>query len=98
MRMKKNCVPVFALACCSLLFANPRLPKIFGDNMVLQRDHAIAIWGWADRNEQITVQLNGQSKSARADKSGKWKLQLAPEQAGGPYQLTVKGKNTIILN
>jgi len=66
--------------------------------MVLQRDKPIKIWGWADANENVTVSFKGQTKKIKADKSGKWVVALSAEPAGGPYQLTVKGKNTITLN
>jgi sialate O-acetylesterase len=78
--------------------ANIRLPKILGDNMVLQRNKNITLWGWADANEKVSVQFNKQSKSTKADKSGKWTIVLAPEVAGGPFQLVIKGKNTITLS
>lgn len=79
-------------------FCDVQLPKIFGDNMVLQRDKDINIWGWANPKEKVTVQLNKQSKIVITGKDGKWKLSLAAEAAGGPYQLIVKGKNTITIN
>lgn len=66
--------------------------------MVLQRDRAITVWGWADAKEKITVTLNKQSKSVVAGKDGSWKVSLNAEAAGGPYTLTVKGKNTITLS
>lgn len=76
-------------------FPNVQLPKIFGDHMVLQRDREIVLWGWADPKEKITVQFNKQTKTVVAGKDGKWKLNLAAEAAGGPFQLIVKGKNTL---
>lgn len=81
---------------CSLL-ANISLPKIFGDNMVLQRDKPVRIWGWAATGEKVTVQFNQQKKNTKADKAGKWEILLAPEEAGGPYQLTVQGKNKLVI-
>lgn len=81
----------------STVQANIRLPKIFGDSMVLQRDQVIPFWGWAEGGEKITVQFHNQQKTARAGKDGKWKLLLGAETAGGPYTLTVKGKNTTVL-
>jgi sialate O-acetylesterase len=78
--------------------ANVQLPKIFGDNMVLQRDREIVIWGWADPKEKITIQFNKQTKMVVTGKDGKWKLGLSPEAAGGPYQLVVKGKNSITFS
>src|SRR5689334_5645863 len=80
------------------IFANVSLPKIFGDNMVLQRNRAIPIWGWADANEKITVQFDHQTKTVTADKNGNWRIDLNKESAGGPFQLIVKGNNTITIN
>lgn len=62
---------------CSLL-ANISLPKIFGDNMVLQRDKPVRIWGWAAAGENVTLQFNQQKKNTKADKAGKWQILLAP--------------------
>jgi sialate O-acetylesterase len=94
--MKNLLLVVFALSSISSI-ANVQLPKIFGDHMVLQRDKSITIWGWADAKERITVSLNKQSKWVTAGKDGSWKVSLAAESAGGPYNLVVKGKNTINL-
>lgn len=89
---------VFFLYLSLQAFSNIRLPKILGDNMVLQRNKNITIWGWADANEKVSVQFNKQSKSTKADKSGKWIIVLSPEIAGGPFQLVIKGKNIITLS
>ena len=85
------------LVACTL-FANVRLPKIFNDNMVLQRDHSIPVWGWADSKEKITVRFNQQTRVVTADKSGKWKIEFLAQSAGGPFQLTITAKNSITLN
>ncbi len=61
---------------CYSLYANVKMPKIFGDNMVLQRNKTIPVWGWADANEKISVQFNHQTKTIKADKSGKWMIKL----------------------
>lgn len=78
--------------------ATVRLPKIFGDSMVLQRGVAIPVWGWADKNEMILVSFNNQIKQTRTAGDGHWKINLDPEKEGGPYMLTIKGKNTIVIN
>ena len=77
--------------------ANIHLPKIFADDMILQRNKLIPIWGWADANEKIEVRFNKQIKWTKADKNGKWTLQLDSEIAGGPYELIIKGNNKVIL-
>lgn len=66
--------------------------------MVLQRNKPIVVWGWARPGEKVTVQFHGSQGKATADKSGRWRLELRPEGAGGPYQMIVKGKNTITIN
>jgi len=96
--MKRNIFLLLCLFSSMQTFANVTLPKIFGDNMVLQRNKPIPVWGWADANEKITIQFNVQTKSVTADKNGNWKINLDKETAGGPYQLVVKGNNKITFN
>lgn len=80
------------------LFADIKLPKLVGNHMVLQRNKPITIWGWADAGEKVTVNFAGKMGSVTTPKSGLWKLQLKAMPAGGPYTMTIKGKNTITLN
>ena len=77
--------------------ADVRLPHLFSDHMLLQRELPNAVWGWADPDEKVTVSIAGQTASATADASGQWQVRLKPVPAGGPYELTVTGKNTITL-
>ena len=72
-----------------------KLPAIFGDHMVLQRDMPLPVWGWADPEEKVTVTLGDHSKTATADSDGKWSVKLDALKAGGPYVLKVEGKNTV---
>ena len=74
-----------------------RLPKLFADDMVLQRNQLIPIWGWANAYEKIEIRFNKQLKSTKADKNGKWIVRLEAENAGGPYELSIKGKNRLVL-
>lgn len=93
----KNILLGFAVLLTGTTIAQPRLPKIFGDSMVLQRNAPLRIWGWASPAESITIQFHNQSKTVQANASGAWEAVLAAEPAGGPYQLQVKGKTTITL-
>jgi sialate O-acetylesterase len=77
------------------LVAEVRLPHIFDDHMVLQRDMELPVWGWADAGEEVTVTLNKNSATAKADKDGRWRVTLPAMTAGGPHTLTVKGTNTL---
>ncbi len=95
--MKKIALLVLLLASLNPAYANVRLPNLLSDHMILQRDVNLKIWGWADPGESVTVTLKDQTKTTQADKSGNWELILQPLAAGGPFQLTVKGKNALVL-
>lgn len=95
--MKKTVCFLMILWLSQSMFAQVKLPRLFSDNMVLQRGKPIAVWGWAAAKEKITVQLKGQTKTATAGEDGKWKIYLDAIAAGGPYQLKVQGTNTITL-
>ncbi|WP_338408197.1 sialate O-acetylesterase [uncultured Flavobacterium sp.] len=77
------------------IHASVSVAKIFSDNMVLQRNALIPIWGTAKANEKIEVRFDKQIKKTKADKNGKWIIRLDNETAGGPYNLTIKASNTI---
>jgi sialate O-acetylesterase len=63
--------------------------KLFGDHMVLQRNQDIPVWGRSAKGAKVTVSLNGQSVSAKADEAGDWKVMLKPMKEGGPYTMNV---------
>lgn len=78
--------------------AEVRLPVVLSDGVVLQRELPIHVWGWAAPGETVAVALTGQNKTTVADFTGRWHIYLAPEPAGGPFELAVKGTNTIVLH
>ncbi len=75
-----------------------KLPGFFGDHMVIQRSQPIPIWGWASANEKVTINFNRQQKQTIADNTGKWRVNLEPEPAGGPFDLDIQGKNNIVIH
>lgn len=85
------CIHLFTLS----LYANVKPASPFGDHMVLQRDHKVAVWGTADAGEKVTVSFNKEKQSAVADVQGKWMVSLSRLNAGGPYTITITGNNTI---
>jgi len=73
-----------------------RLPRIFGDNMVLQSGPATPVWGWAPRGRTVTVTVAGQSGAAKADRNGKWRVLLTDlRPTREPVEMTVKANSTI---
>ena len=83
------------LALASVATADVRLPGVFSDHMVLQRDKPLAVWGRADAGEKVTVALADQTATTTADGSGAWSVKLAALPAGGPHEMTVTGNNTL---
>jgi sialate O-acetylesterase len=78
-------------------YAAIRLPKLFTDHMVLQRDAQVPVWGWASPGETVSVKMGGQILKTKADKQGNWQVKLAAQAAGGPFELSIIGTNTITL-
>ncbi len=76
-------------------YAEVKPARIFGSNMVLQQGIENTIWGWADKKEKIRVSINGSELKTVTDKNGKWMVKLPAMEYGGPYTLTITGKNKI---
>jgi sialate O-acetylesterase len=75
-----------------LVAADFRLAPVLSDHMVLQRDKPVAIWGWADPGEQVSVSFDSQTKSTTANSSGKWSVLLEPlSTRSTPLTLTASG-------
>ncbi|OIP07992.1 MAG: hypothetical protein COY42_27620 [Armatimonadetes bacterium CG_4_10_14_0_8_um_filter_66_14] len=80
--------------CAPPLFAEVKLPGLFTDSMVLQRDLPCPVYGTADPGEKVAVTFGGQTKTATADAKGNWlvKLDALPASAE-PRVLTVRSEN-----
>ena len=79
--------------------ADVKLPKVISSHMVLQRERAPPIWGWADPDEEVTVRLDDATVTAKADPQGDWKVVLPAVKADGKaHSMTVSGKNKIELD
>lgn len=76
--------------------ADVKLHGLFTDHMVLQRNTAVPVWGWAEEGERVTVEFRGQKVSTTA-KDGRWMVKLKKLKAGGPEELKITGKNSITL-
>jgi sialate O-acetylesterase len=73
----------------TVMHAKAKLPTLFTSGMVIQRNTAAPVWGWADAGEKISVKFNGKSYLTTADKNGKWITKINTGNAGGPYELQV---------
>ena len=102
--MKRNLVYLVAtllvLAISTVLVnAEIKLPAIFGDNMVLQQQSDVAIWGKAGKNASVSVSTswNHKSYSTNASADGTWKVKVQTPKAGGPFEVTVSDGKSIKL-
>ncbi|MDQ8193769.1 sialate O-acetylesterase [Coraliomargarita sp. SDUM461004] len=71
------------------------LPAIFSDNMVLQREAPVPIWGSTIAGYSVSVEIDGQTKSTTANSEGKWRIDLDPIPAGGPYTLAIQANEIV---
>jgi sialate O-acetylesterase len=95
--LSSRLAPIFLLAFSCMARGDVRLPHMLSDHAVLQRQMPIHIWGWADPEEKVAVSFHDQTIPTVADELGRWSVFLRPEQAGGPYELTVRANNTLQL-
>jgi hypothetical protein len=82
--------PFAAIAAEKPAAAKPKpaieLDAPFADNAILQRQMPVPVWGWSKPGSKMTVVFAGQTRSAAADKTGKWMVKLdplSPERPGG---------------
>ena len=96
----RNCykflILVFLISTPTFIQAKVTLPQFFSNNMVLQRDRPIHIWGWADRGETINITFCGLTERVKTDKDGKWSILFPAMKYGGPFSMIIKGKENNI--
>ena len=77
--------------------ASIRMPSVIGDNMVLQSGADIPIWGWEEPGQRIVVALDGHQQPTTADPDGRWMVRMNPPAVGGPYEMSIRGRDELIL-
>lgn len=99
MKNLRNILLFLFVAAPHLIMANVRLNGLFADHMVIQQKTNIPVWGWADPNEPIMVKCSwGAEASTKANADGTWKVYVKTPKAGGPFQMTIAGKNSLVIN
>jgi sialate O-acetylesterase len=98
--MKKVISVLAALVIGFTALAQITLPAVIGDHMVLQRNSVVNLWGKAGPGAPVHIKTswNQKSYSCKADKEGAWAIGIETPDAGGPYQITLKEKNRMVLN
>ncbi|MFA4945705.1 MAG: sialate O-acetylesterase [Lentisphaeria bacterium] len=88
---------LLALSLAGTAKANVEPHALFSDGVVLQEGMPVPVWGWADPGEPVTVSGNGATATAQAGADGRWQVAIGPFQAGGPFELAIAGKNTVVV-
>jgi sialate O-acetylesterase len=80
--------------------AEVKLPAIFSDNMMLQQNSDVAIWGWAKPASKINIQPSWSdiNYTMVVDESGKWKTKIKTPQYGGPYTIIISDGDPITIS
>ncbi|MDZ7690768.1 MAG: sialate O-acetylesterase [Balneolaceae bacterium] len=74
---------------------NIQLPALFSDDMMVQRNQYIPIWGTAEPGGVVEVVIGDDHQKTVVNKNGTWKVEMNPLPAGGPYTIEVIGKQSI---
>ena len=87
-----------AVSAAGVSTADVRLPSVIGSNMVLQTGMAVPLWGWASPGETVTVSFREHEYTVKAGRDGSWSVRVETMEPGGPFELSVRGKNTMRLS
>lgn len=91
---------VASLSLLSPALAAVKLPAIFSNGAVLQRDQAVAVWGWADAGKAVNVSFGTQKKNTTAAADGSWvvKLDAMPASAEArELKASEEGGNEVVV-
>src|SRR5215213_11349805 len=87
---------IFALAAGASALAAVKPAALFSDGCVLQQEMPVPVWGWAENDEKVTVEFQGQKVSA-VTANGKWMITLKSLKAGGPFEMKISGTNMVTI-
>lgn len=99
--IKKLSLFLIFLSASFSITAQIKLPALVSDNMVLQQDAKVNLWGWASPNEKINIQLGWQNSSIEtvANATGDWKVAVnTPKGSEKAYSIIINASNKIVLN
>ena len=96
-------ISLITLAAFHLLLLQPtiaavKLPAIVSSNMVLQRNAAVVVWGWADAKEKISIQASWLKEliNLEADNAGNWRIEVKTTNSKEPQTIKIKSKTSDI--
>jgi len=100
MKVKLSTVVLFLFFSVNKTDAKVVLPAVLSDNMVLQQNTEVKLWGTADKNKpiEVTASWNTGKYLAKAGADGKWLLKIKTPAAGGPHTIAFNdGSGSVTL-
>ena len=98
LRSPLRCLVAFVFLALALdCFADPNLPYLLTDHLVLQQERPIHLWGKADNGERITAILLANTATTTTDATGNWSVNLPAMPAGGPFTIHIQGNKEILI-
>ncbi len=96
---KIGCLLIITTFSIQLTSAKVVLPSIFGNNMVLQQQSQVALWGQSKANAKVIITISWDKKvhSITASSQGKWKLNVGTPKAGGPFEISFNDGDKLTL-
>ena len=82
------------------VFGKVMLPSVFSDNMVLQQNSRVTIWGWSNPSETVKIVASWNKNDTilvKANNNSYWKTSIQTSGAGGPFTLEILGSTNIEL-
>ena len=73
-----------------------KMPLLYTDNMVLQREVPLTIQGTANAGDQVTVSIADRQMKTKVGPNGKWSVTLPPLKAGEPYTLKISTNQKVL--
>ena len=91
--MKNNILLIISLFAINLIASqNLKLPSIFNDNMILQQDSNVSIWGWSKSRSSISITVSWNEKTliTNSDDNGKWIINIKTPKSGKSHEISLK--------
>ena len=76
--------------------AQLKLASIFGDNMILQRNKPILIWGFNSPQTLVKIKFADQEKEVKTNELGRWEVIFPARNLGAPLTLIISDQDEVI--
>lgn len=95
----KTCVLItFLLLLKIIAYGQTKVPSFFGDNMVLQQEKKVPVWGTDVPGQRVSVRTSwGEKVQTLTSAEGKWQVYLQTPSSGGEYDLVIKGSTKLSI-